>query len=62
MPLCITWDGYLAAYKDNADCEPTLKLLASHIQERMVYYALSLDELNACHWQEELDAAKAACR
>ena len=49
-------------YKDSADLRlKTLKLLASHIQERMVYYTLSPDELERLRrWQEELESGKAA--
>jgi hypothetical protein len=53
-----TWQ----AYKDSADLRlKTLKLLANHIQERLVYYALSPDELDRLRrWQDELESGKAA--
>ena len=49
-----TWQ----AYKDGADLHlQALKLLADHIQDRLVYYALSPDELERLHlWRGELEA------
>jgi hypothetical protein len=53
-----TWQPYL----DSADLRlKALKLLASHIQDRAVYYALSPAELERLRfWRSELDAGKAA--
>ncbi len=49
-------------YKDRTDLRrQALKLLAGHIQDRAVYYALSPDELERLRlWRGELDAGKAA--
>lgn len=53
-----TWQ----AYKDSADLRlQALKLLAGHIQDRLVYYALTPEELERLHlWRGELDAEKTA--
>jgi len=53
-----TWQ----AYKDNLDLRlQALKLIAGHILERTVYYALSPDELERLRdWREALEAGKAA--
>jgi hypothetical protein len=53
-----TWQ----TYKDSTDLRLlALKLLASHIQERAIYYALTSDELERLRlWRAELESGKAA--
>ena len=53
-----TWQPY----KDSADLRlKTHKLLADHIQDRLVYYALSPGELERLRlWRGELEAGKTA--
>lgn len=50
------------AYKDSPDLRlQALKLIAGHILERTLYYALSPDELGRLtQWREELEAGKAS--